>query len=226
MTWADLQAEGAAALTKDPLAARRLGDAVTPDTIATLIYTSGTTGVPKGVMLTHANLVSNVRDALLNFEISTKDWAVSVLPLSHIFERMAGHYAAFGAGTTIAYAESIDTLVVNLGEIHPTIVMSEARAYAKIYARVIDAAVASGAAKRAIFYRARDIALRWARRGGRPAASPWLALQRPVRQAGLRRCARRRAGASASSSRAARPSPRRSRSSSSARASRCSRATG
>jgi long-chain acyl-CoA synthetase len=178
VTWADLLAEGQAALAQDPDAARRLGDAVTPETIATLIYTSGTTGVPKGVMLTHANLVSNVRDALLDFVIGPADSAVSVLPLSHIFERMAGHFTLISRGVSIAYAESVDTFAADLAAVRPTIVFAVPRLFERIYARVIDAAVAGGAVKRLIFFKARDVALRWARglvAGAK--ASPWLALQ-------------------------------------------------
>ena len=178
VTWADLLAEGQAALAKDPEAARRLGDAVTPETIATVIYTSGTTGVPKGVMLTHANLVSNVRDALLDFVIGPADSAVSVLPLSHIFERMAGHFMLISRGVSVAYAESVDTFAADLAAVRPTIVFAVPRLFERIYARVIDAAVAGGALKRVIFFQARDVALRWARglvSGTK--ASPWLALQ-------------------------------------------------
>ena len=178
VTWADLLVEGQAALAKDPEAARRLGDAVTPETIATVIYTSGTTGVPKGVMLTHANLVSNVRDALLDFVIGPADSAVSVLPLSHIFERMAGHFMLISRGVSVAYAESVDTFAADLAAVRPTIVFAVPRLFERIYARVIDAAVAGGALKRVIFFQARDVALRWARglvSGTK--ASPWLALQ-------------------------------------------------
>jgi len=181
VTWADLLAEGQAALAQGPEAVRRLSDSVTPETIATLIYTSGTTGVPKGVMLTHANLVSNVRDALLDFEIGPADSAVSVLPLSHIFERMAGHFTLISRGVSVAYAESVDTFAADLAAVRPTIVFAVPRLFERIYARVIDAAVAGGAVKRLIFFQARDVALRWARglvAGTKP--SPWLALQHGV----------------------------------------------
>lgn len=123
-----------------------------PDDLATIIYTSGTTGDPKGVMLTHNNIYSNVADAMPTLEIGPTDSTLSFLPLSHIFERMAGHYATFNAGATIAYAESIDTLVVNLGEIKPTIVMSVPRVYEKIYARVLENALVSPIKKRIFFW--------------------------------------------------------------------------
>jgi long-chain acyl-CoA synthetase len=123
-----------------------------PDDLATIIYTSGTTGDPKGVMLTHNNIYSNCADAMPPFGLSDDDSTLSFLPLSHIFERMAGHYAVFAAGCTINYAESIDTLVVNLGEVHPTIVMSVPRVYEKIYARALENALASPVRKRIFFW--------------------------------------------------------------------------
>ena len=123
-----------------------------PDELATIIYTSGTTGDPKGVMLTHNNIYSNCMDAIPALEIGPDDSTLSFLPLSHIFERMGGHYAVFGTGATINYAESIDTLVVNLGEVKPTIVMSVPRVYEKIYARALENALASPIRKRIFFW--------------------------------------------------------------------------
>src|SRR5207248_8648479 len=93
----------------DPALVRADALAVKPDDLATIIYTSGTTGDPKGVMLTHNNIASNCADAMPVFGLSDEESTLSFLPLSHIFERMAGHYAVFAAGCTINYAESIDT---------------------------------------------------------------------------------------------------------------------
>lgn len=178
VTWDALIAEGAAALVTDPARATRLGDAVTPESIATLIYTSGTTGVPKGVMLTHANLASNVRDGLLEFEISTADSALSVLPLSHIFERMAGHYTMISRAVSVAYAESVEAFAANLQEVRPTVVFAVPRLFERIYGRVVHGALAGGPLQRAIFLRAQSVALRWARLlVARKTIPPWLALQ-------------------------------------------------
>ncbi len=178
VTWDALIAEGAAALAADPALATRLGDAVTPESIATLIYTSGTTGVPKGVMLTHANLASNVRDGLLEFEISPADSALSVLPLSHIFERMAGHYTMISRAVSVAYAESVEAFAANLQEVRPTVVFAVPRLFERIYGRVVDSAHAGGPLPRAIFLRAQAVALRWARLFvARKSIPPWLALQ-------------------------------------------------
>ena len=122
-----------------------------PDDLATIIYTSGTTGDPKGVMLTHNNIYSNVMDAIPLLVLGHTDSTLSFLPLSHILERM-GSYAVFGGGATINYAESIDMLVVNLGEVKPTIVMSVPRVYEKIYARVLENALISPVKKRIFFW--------------------------------------------------------------------------
>src|SRR5262245_4223851 len=103
-SWQNLLDVGTAALAQQPGLAKHLGDQVEPRQLATLIYTSGTTGPPKGVELTHANVRSNVRDALLDFDISPTDSCLSVLPLSHIFERMAGHFTMICRGVSIAYA--------------------------------------------------------------------------------------------------------------------------
>ncbi|HVO34398.1 MAG TPA: long-chain fatty acid--CoA ligase [Gemmatimonadales bacterium] len=139
-------------------------DALTaaPDDVATIIYTSGTTGDPKGVMLTHDNIWSNVVHALQVLRISETDTCLSFLPLSHIFERMAGHYVMFHAGTAIHYAESIDTVPQNLVEVRPTVVLSVPRLYEKMYARVLENALAGGAVKKRIFFWARAVGDRWA----------------------------------------------------------------
>ncbi|HWO87595.1 MAG TPA: long-chain fatty acid--CoA ligase [Gemmatimonadales bacterium] len=134
---------------------------VRPDDLATIIYTSGTTGDPKGVMLTHNNIYANCVNAMPQLPVGEEDSTLSFLPLSHIFERMAGHYAIFSFGATINYAESIDTLVVNLGEVKPTIVMAVPRVYEKVYARALENALASPIRKR-IFFWAKHTGERWA----------------------------------------------------------------
>jgi len=132
-----------------------------PDDLATIIYTSGTTGNPKGVMLTHGNITSNVVAGLLRIPIQDdpgQQECLSFLPLSHIFERMAGHYLMTHAGAIINYAGSIDTVSADMGEIRPTLMCSVPRLYEKIYARVQENAMAGSGAKRQIF--------RWAKRVG------------------------------------------------------------
>src|SRR5262249_21435778 len=126
------------------------------------IYTSGTTGEPKGVMLTHDNIYSNVEAARVAIPFAGNDTGLSFLPLSHIFERMAGHYLMLATGTSIAYAESVDTVPLNLTEVRPTLVLSVPRLYEKMYARVLENALSGGAAKKRIFFWAKAVAERWA----------------------------------------------------------------
>jgi long-chain acyl-CoA synthetase len=144
---------------------------VRPDDLATIIYTSGTTGDPKGVMLSHDNIYSNVMAGAAAIPFAGDDTCLSFLPLSHIFERMAGHYLMLHAGASIAYAESVDTVPLNMTEVRPTIVLSVPRLYEKMYARVLENALAGGALKRRIFFWGRDVADRWANvklAGGEP----------------------------------------------------------
>ena len=136
--------------------------AVQPDDIATLIYTSGTTGLPKGVMLSHDNLYSNVFASLAVLDPKDDDVALSFLPLSHIFERMAGHYMLFAGGCAIAYAESIDAVAANLGEVRPTILSSVPRIYEKLYARIMEGGNTGSGLKKAIFRWSLGVADEWA----------------------------------------------------------------
>ena len=98
---------------------------VKPDDLLTIIYTSGTTGNPKGVMLSHGNLVSNIISSAEVISFGRTDVMLSFLPLSHSFERMAGYYTAFACGATIAYAESVERVRDNMLEVRPTIVTIE-----------------------------------------------------------------------------------------------------
>ena len=160
---ADLEALGASADSAERTRAyRERADAVQPDDLATIIYTSGTTGPPKGVMLSHDNLFANVEAGRCAVPFEGRDVMLSFLPLSHVLERMAGHFLAMATGTSIAYAESMDTVPQNLTEVRPTLVISVPRLYEKMYARVVEAATAGGAVKRRIFVWARGVAERWA----------------------------------------------------------------
>ncbi|MCX6151793.1 MAG: long-chain fatty acid--CoA ligase [Ignavibacteriales bacterium] len=106
------------------------------DDLCTIIYTSGTTGEPKGVMLTHKNIVSNVLAATEAIPFSKDDLFLSFLPLCHIFERMAGYYSAFSAGAGIAYAESIEAVAQNMIEAKPTIITTVPRLFERIYSKI------------------------------------------------------------------------------------------
>jgi long-chain acyl-CoA synthetase len=163
LTLGEVEAKGVAVDDEDRrVRYRQHALAVKPDELATLIYTSGTTGEPKGVMLTHDNLYSNVMTSAVQIPFAGKDVCLSFLPLSHIFERMAGHYLMFQVGCSIAYAESIDTVPIDMQTVRPTIVLSVPRLYEKMYARVLENALSGGAVKKRIFFWARRVAERWA----------------------------------------------------------------
>ncbi len=132
------------------------------DDLATLIYTSGTTGDPKGVMLSHGNIASNVTTCVALFSFTAEDECLSFLPLSHIFERMFGHYCMFHAGVVINYAESVDTVPADMQAIRPHLMASVPRLYEKIYARVLDSVRASSPLRKRIFTWGREVGERWA----------------------------------------------------------------
>jgi long-chain acyl-CoA synthetase len=122
--------------------------------VCTIIYTSGTTGEPKGVVLTHYNIMSNVQAALQVFPITENDVWLSYLPLCHTYERMAGYYAAFTAGSQVYYAESIETVPKNLLEARPTIMTSVPRLFERFYSKVIKNVDSQSPTKQKIFYKA------------------------------------------------------------------------
>jgi long-chain acyl-CoA synthetase len=111
--------------------------------LAALVYTSGTTGKPKGVMLTHANVVSNVDAVLLRVAPQIDDLFLSFLPLSHTFERTAGYYLPIAAGCCVAFARSVAQLAEDFKVVRPTILISVPRIYERVYARLHDVLSAS-----------------------------------------------------------------------------------
>ena len=127
-------------------------NAIQPGDLLTLIYTSGTTGNPKGVMLTHDNLVSNVKASLKATHVDESDIRLSFLPLSHVFERMVGHFTGFTVGGQGWFAESIDKVAENMGEVRPTIMASVPRLYEKIYNRIIENVNTYPALRKKIFW--------------------------------------------------------------------------
>ena len=159
LPWNDLMAEGAA-LAADRGQVRTWAAERVPDDLLTLIYTSGTTGDPKGAMLTQGNLASNivavVEVAIVALRPERGDRCLSVLPLSHIFERTAGHYTMYHLGIAIYYAESLISLPQNLLEVQPAVLLAVPRIFEKIYAKVRDALTSGGLAKRMIFSWARS----------------------------------------------------------------------
>jgi long-chain acyl-CoA synthetase len=121
-----------------------------PDDLATFIYTSGTTGNPKGVMLSHGNIASNVSEGSECIAVRGEYTALSFLPLSHSFERTVD-YVYFYRGATIAYAESVNTVPQNLVEVKPHVFVSVPRVYEKFQARVLDTVSKSPAWRQRLF---------------------------------------------------------------------------
>ena len=134
---------------------RRLA-AIRRSDVATILYTSGTTGAPKGVMLTHGNLLANCRAVLDHVALGPDDLTLSFLPLSHSFERTAGHYALLMAGGAIAYASSHERVPVEIREVKPTLVLGVPRFYEKVHDRILGAIERGPKYRRALF----DFALR------------------------------------------------------------------
>ncbi|HPA94582.1 MAG: long-chain fatty acid--CoA ligase [Acidobacteria bacterium] len=133
--------------------------ATRPEDLATLIYTSGTTGDPKGVMLSHSNLVSNVVTGTQVLALRGDYTVLSFLPLSHSLERTVD-YCYFYCGCTIAYAESIQTVAQNLLEVRPHVFVAVPRVYEKVQSRVMETAAAGSAVKQRIFSWALDVGRR------------------------------------------------------------------
>ncbi|MFQ5797974.1 MAG: AMP-dependent synthetase/ligase, partial [Bacteroidota bacterium] len=153
---------------------------VRPEDLLTIIYTSGTTGNPKGVMLTHANLVTNIQSSAEVIPFGPDDVLLSFLPLCHSFERMAGYYTAMSCGASVAYAESIETVRENLLEVHPTVVTTVPRLFERIYGRIKRQVDSSPRPRRKIFYWAVDVGRRYAKARRRGSISPALKVQRAL----------------------------------------------
>jgi long-chain acyl-CoA synthetase len=119
--------------------------------ICTIIYTSGTTGQPKGVLLSHKNIVSNVNDALKVLVVDESDIFLSFLPLCHIFERMAGYYTALSCGGMIAYAQSIESVASDLITVKPTVMTSVPRFFERMYSKILKNIESQSEKKQKIF---------------------------------------------------------------------------
>ncbi|HZH92410.1 MAG TPA: long-chain fatty acid--CoA ligase [Pyrinomonadaceae bacterium] len=138
-----------------------LARSVSAADLATIIYTSGTTGEPKGVMLTHANLVTNLIDSSGHLAFSETDVALSVLPLSHVFERL-GMYMYIHHGMSVFYAESVEKIGDNIREVRPTVMLCVPRLFEKMYARIQEKATAGGKLKAGMLAWAVAVGKQWA----------------------------------------------------------------
>ena len=124
------------------------------DDLACIVYTSGTTGKPKGVMLTHKNITSNVRSTLAHVKPEIGDIFLSFLPLSHMFERTAGYYLALATGSTIVFNRSLQYLAEDFKIAKPNVLISVPRVYERIYAKLNDALAKNGKIQAALFHMA------------------------------------------------------------------------
>ncbi len=157
--WTELQVEPTAEQIQS---LKKISDEIEPKDLATIIYTSGTTGKPKGVMLSHRNIVANIESCvpILLKPLSDKDTALSFLPLCHIFERMVS-YLLMTEGVSIYYAESMDTIADNLKEISPQVFTTVPRLLEKVYDRIMAVGAEQTGMKKKIFDWAVDLGLRY-----------------------------------------------------------------
>jgi long-chain acyl-CoA synthetase len=176
----EVMGRGKTIADQDPGLFEKRALAVKPGDLASIIYTSGTTGIPKGVMLTHGNFVSNSKALDAVTEFSVKDVILSFLPLSHVLERMTT-FSWIYKGASIYYAESIETVAENLLEVRPTIMISVPRLFDKIYAKVMDNILTQPPLKRKIFFWAVGVGKKYGARKIRHQPIPWgLGLQRKI----------------------------------------------
>ena len=156
-----LEESGREQLLKTPKAFEERLREVGPHDLATILYTSGTTGEPKGVMLTHNNFISNVLSVTDGLPISSTDVALSVLPLSHIFER-TGFYVFCYNGVSVYYTASFDQVGENLREARPTVMTAVPRLFENVYRRIIKKGMSEKGWKRKVFLRSLAVGQRYA----------------------------------------------------------------
>jgi long-chain acyl-CoA synthetase len=177
LSFKELEERGRELEREQPDLAAQLAHASRPDDLATIIYTSGTTGEPKGVMLTHANMVSNLIDSSNHFEFGENDSALSVLPLSHGFERQAMNMYLYH-GMSVYFGEALEKIGINLREVHPTVLVGVPRIYEKILEKAGENASARGKTNAALFAWALEIGKEWAQLKAHRQHIPfWLSLR-------------------------------------------------
>jgi long-chain acyl-CoA synthetase len=136
------------------------GSGPAPEDLAAIVYTSGTTGKPKGVMLTHRNVVANIESVLARVPAGRTDVFLSFLPLSHTFERTAGYYLPIAAGSRVAYVRSVAQIAEDLKTIRPTVLVSVPRIYERFYAVLGGTIERAGRVQRFLFQAAQNVGWR------------------------------------------------------------------
>ncbi len=164
VTFDEVIAAGAASATPAERRAKyeTMASRIKPEDLLTIIYTSGTTGNPKGVMLSHNNMTSNIAGALAVIPMNDSDSLLSYLPMCHAYERMSGYYLAFYVGATSYITESIEAVAENLKEVRPTFMTSVPRLFERIRTRVLAAVEKESPVKQKLFHWALRIGRRWA----------------------------------------------------------------
>lgn len=177
ISFADIERRGAEVEDAERRFRERIAQ-IPPDHVATFIYTSGTTGEPKGAMLTHHNLLSNVDASLQIIDAGPDDVFLSFLPLSHVFERMGGHFTAVACGATVYYCETLFTIARDMSIARPTVMLAVPRLFESIRDRIMENVTKQPPLRRRIFH--------WAFRNASKAAqavrgerrwTPWLRLK-------------------------------------------------
>ncbi len=146
---------------------------VSGDALATIVYTSGTTGRPKGVMLSHQNMLQNVKSGLAVYDIYRDDVFLSFLPLSHMLERMAGYYLTMTAGAAVAFARSVAQLSEDFKSVRPTVIVSVPRIFEKLHGAIHATLADASPKKRRLFELAHTVGwnvFEWRQKRG-----PWRA---------------------------------------------------
>jgi len=151
LSFREVVASGNKLASDEPNLFEKMALRVRPEDVASIIYTSGTTGVPKGVMLTHQNLISNMMAVCQIIDFSSDDTSLSWLPLSHSFEHLVTVVYIY-KGVSIGYAESVETVAANMQELRPHLLTSVPRLYEKIYSAIMESVLSGSVLKKKIFF--------------------------------------------------------------------------
>jgi len=147
--------------TENPDFFRQSVDSIDPESICSMVYTSGTTGDPKGVMLHHRGFSHDIIHSEARLNLQSTDTFLSFLPLSHLYERLAGHWCPMYVGATVHYAQSVNTVIDDLKDARPNVIVSVPRVFEKIAAKVQEQIEQSSKFKQSIFYWAQKVGKRY-----------------------------------------------------------------